>query len=132
MPPKKRGPPINKPVFRKRIMCEPAMLYLLVAMLGLMALGLQNLSHNDGSFCMGKYECDAVSKTTAFVMQLFYILFWTWILNTLCKYGYRNVSWVIVLLPFFLYVGIVSSLASSGVLYVVVEGKDSKEQHKSR
>tara|TARA_Y100000996_G_scaffold149578_1_gene115173 strand:+ start:94 stop:492 length:399 start_codon:yes stop_codon:yes gene_type:complete len=132
MPPKKRGPPINKPVFRKRIMCEPAMLYLLVAMVGLMALGLQNLSHNDGSFCMGKYECDAVSKTTAFVMQLFYILFWTWILNTLCKYGYRNVSWVIVLLPFFLYVGIVSSLASSGVLYVVVEGSScNREEHKS-
>tara|TARA_Y100000816_G_scaffold286247_1_gene267080 strand:- start:2648 stop:3037 length:390 start_codon:yes stop_codon:yes gene_type:complete len=128
MPPKKRVPPPTRLLFRRRLMCEPAMLYLLVAMMGLMVLGIQNLTHNDGSFCMGKYECDAVSKTTAFILQLFYILFWTWILNTLCKYGYKNVSWVIVLLPFFLYVGIISSLASSGVLYVVVEGNKNKKK----
>jgi|TARA_B100001778_G_C18471645_1_gene576070 hypothetical protein len=128
MPPKKRFSPTKRPIIRKRLICEPAMLYLLVAMMGLMVLGIQNLTHNDGSFCMGKYECNAVSKTTAFIIQLFYILFWTWILNTLCKYGYRNVSWVIVLIPFFLYVGIVSSLASSGVLYVVVEGNKNKRK----
>ena len=128
MPPKKRFSPKKQAPFRKRLICEPAMLYLLVAMMGLMVIGFQNLSRNDGSFCMGKYECDAVSKTTAFILQLFYILFWTWILNTLCKYGYRNVSWVIVLLPFFLYVGIISSLASSGVLYVVVEGNKNKKK----
>ena len=50
------------------------------------------------------------------------------ILHDLCKYGYKNVSWVIVLLPFFLYVGIISSLASSGVLYVVVEGNKNKKK----
>ena len=126
MAPKRRVSPPRRVVLCKRLMCEPAMLYLLVAMMGLFVLGLQNLTHNDGTFCMGKYECDSVTKTTAFVVQLFYILFWTWTLNTLCKYGYKNVSWVLVLLPFFIYVGIVTSLASTGVLHVVVEGKKNK------
>ena len=44
MPPKKRFSPKKGPIIRRRLMCEPAMLYLLVAMMGLLVLGLQNLT----------------------------------------------------------------------------------------
>ena len=30
------------------------------------------------------------------------ILFWTWVLNIICKAGYKWVSWLLVLLPFIL------------------------------
>ena len=121
MPPKKFSNKRSMKKFNKRLICEPAMLYLFVSILGLLLLGVQNMSANDGTFCIASYECSAVSKTTAFVLQLFYILFWTWVLNSMCKYGYRNVSWVIVLLPLFMYVAIISALVSNGVFYIVVE-----------
>jgi hypothetical protein len=37
-----------------------------------------------------------------FVFKALYILFWTFILNSLCKAGYKEVSWFLVLLPLIL------------------------------
>jgi len=37
------------------------------------------------------------------------------LLNKLCKSGFINVSWVIVLFPFVIYFGIVLALISSGI-----------------
>ena len=113
--------PFNKGLRRvsQRVkgLCEPAMLYLIVSMIGLLALGLQNsVSSPSNVFCMGKYQCNNVTKTNAFVLQLFYVLFWTWFLNMLCRSGYINVSWVIVLLPFVMYFGIIMGLISGGIL----------------
>jgi len=36
-------------------------------------------------------------------MKVLYILFWTWVLNLMCKGGYKNVAWFLVLLPFVLF-----------------------------
>ncbi len=98
-------------------LCEPAMLYLIVSMIGLLMVGLQNsVSSPSNIFCIGRYHCNQVTKSNAFVLQTFYILFWTWLLNKLCKSGFINVSWVIVLFPFVMYFGIVLALISSGIL----------------
>ena len=35
-------------------------------------------------------------------MQGVYIIFWTFILNAICKAGYKSISWFLVLLPFLL------------------------------
>jgi hypothetical protein len=37
-----------------------------------------------------------------FIIKLIYILFWTWVLNLICKDGHTNISWLLVLLPFIL------------------------------
>jgi hypothetical protein len=37
-----------------------------------------------------------------FVFKALYILFWTFILNSLCKAGYKEVSWFLVILPLLL------------------------------
>lgn len=34
------------------------------------------------------------------------VLFWTWLLNKLCEWGYRILAWIIVLFPFII-IGIV-------------------------
>lgn len=34
------------------------------------------------------------------VVHLVYILFWTWVLQLICKAGYKWISWVLVLAPF--------------------------------
>ena len=96
-------------------LCEPAMLYLILSVAGLILLGIQNTLSGSRSFCLAKYQCSLVDKTTAFMVQLFYILFWTWLLNFMCKKGFKKVSWFIVLLPFLLYLGVVVAAVSMGI-----------------
>lgn len=107
----------NRRNFTKPVknLCDPAMLYLILSVMGLILLGTQNTSGSSGAYCMGKYECDKVNKPTAFAFQLFYILFWTWLLNFLCKKGYSRVSWIIVLFPFLIYFGAIMALIANGV-----------------
>lgn len=42
------------------------------------------------------------SIPVVFVMKIIYILFWTYILNLMCKDGHREISWFLVLIPFIL------------------------------
>jgi hypothetical protein len=37
-----------------------------------------------------------------FVVKVIGILFWTWILNLMCKDGHKEIAWFLVLLPFVL------------------------------
>jgi hypothetical protein len=37
-----------------------------------------------------------------FIAKLIYVLFWTYILNLICKDGHVGVSWLLVLLPWLL------------------------------
>jgi predicted PurR-regulated permease PerM len=38
-----------------------------------------------------------------FVAKVLYVIFWTFVLNTLCNYGYYKLSWFILLLPFIIF-----------------------------
>jgi len=51
---------------------------------------------------MGIYSCQVPNIYLIFVIKLLYVLFWTWILNLLCKAGYPGISWVLLLFPFIL------------------------------
>ena len=64
-------------------LCSPASLYFWVAVISLVIafLGNRNVSSS--------------------LVSLVFIVFWTWCLNMLCSKGYKTVSWVLVLLPFF-------------------------------
>jgi len=35
------------------------------------------------------------------LVHIVYVLFWTWVLNLICNEGYKWISWVLVLAPFF-------------------------------
>jgi hypothetical protein len=37
----------------------------------------------------------------AVLIKAIFVIFWTYVLNMLCKNGYKNVSWFLVLLPYF-------------------------------
>lgn len=80
-------------------LCSPAHLYLIVSVFFLLVAMAQNYGL-DKELCLGSYSC-AVSNTAGiFVGQLLYVIFWTFILNALCKAGYRKIAWLIILLPF--------------------------------
>lgn len=85
-------------------LCKPAMLYLIMSMVAIFMIGFQNIG-NTNTYCVGNYSCSTPSVVAIFLLKIIYVLFWTWILNILCKSGFEVVSWVLVLLPFiFLFV----------------------------
>ena len=62
---------------------------------------LQNTS-NSNTYCMGYYTCQVPNIFLIFAIKLIYVLFWTWILNLICKAGLPGVSWALLLFPYIL------------------------------
>ena len=91
-------------------LCTPSMLYFVLSLIALILVRIQHLNGNDHSLCMGQYKCTVGSKTVVFLLHAVYILFWTFVLDLICKAGYSELSWFIFLIPFllfFLFVGII-------------------------
>lgn len=82
-------------------LCTPAQVYLTISIITLVVIALQNLG-NPSSYCVGRYTCNVSSISMLYSLKLLYVIFWTWILNIICKEGYTSVSWFLVILPFML------------------------------
>ena len=90
-------------------LCTPAFIYILLSSVGIIILAYQNYG-NRNLYCVGNVNCPVESTTPVFIAKILYVLFWTFILNTLCSYGYYKLSWFILLLPFILFFIVVSVL----------------------
>ena len=64
-------------------------------------VAFQNLGNNN-LLTIGNYNSKVQNTTLVLIVDVFCILFWTWVLNIICKSGYKWVSWLLVLLPFIL------------------------------
>ena len=82
--------------------CTPAFIYFVISMIGLIALVIGNLG-NTTKFNLGLFSVYVPNVLFVFIIQFIYILFWTWILNLICKDGHSGISWFLVLIPFILY-----------------------------
>jgi hypothetical protein len=89
--------------------CNPAMVYLVLSLLALFIMAVQNY-RGDSIYCLGSYSCNVSSVTLIFIVKFIYIIFWTWLLNIICKSGFPIVSWILVLLPFVLLFILISLL----------------------
>ena len=89
--------------FPKRLkdLCTPAALYFVVSIVALLMVFFQNIG-NSNTYTLGAFSCNVPSTILLFVAKLIYILFWTWVLNLICKDGHKEISWFLVLLPFVL------------------------------
>ena len=65
-------------------LCTPAFIYLLISVLAFIVIAIQNFG-NTTKYCVGQYECYVPNTFVMFVFKALYILFWTFILNSLCK-----------------------------------------------
>ena len=83
-------------------LCSPAFFYMLISIFALRVMMIQNMG-NTNTFCLGSYECDVPNTFMVYLFKILYVLFWTWVLNLMCKGGYKNVAWFFVLLPFILF-----------------------------
>ena len=82
-------------------LCTPAMVYFVVSFIGIAMAIIQNLG-NSTKYCLGMFTCNVPSVVLVFIMKIVYVLFWTWILNLMCKDGHSGVAWFLVILPFVL------------------------------
>lgn len=91
-------------------LCTPAFVYFVLSFVGIIVTIFQNMG-NTNKYCLGSLTCNVPSTVAIFIMKIICILFWTWVLNLMCKDGHKNIAWFLVLLPFilmFLVVGMVS------------------------
>jgi hypothetical protein len=88
-------------------LCTPAFIYILLSSIGIIIIAYQNYG-NQNLYCVGNVNCPVQSTTPIFIAKILYVLFWTFVLNTLCSYGYYKLSWFILLLPFILFFIVVS------------------------
>lgn len=112
-------------------LCTPASVYLFINVIIFISIAVQNFG-NTTQYCVGQYKCNVPNTFSMFLFKAIYILFWTFILNAICKAGYKEVSWFMVLLPIillFIIIGIVILNSGSVSLYEgFKEGKDDKEE----
>ena len=82
-------------------LCTPSYIYFIISIIGLAAAAFQNLGNNQ-LYALGNFSCRVPSTIAIFVLKLVYVLFWTWILNLMCKDGEESIAWLLVMLPFIL------------------------------
>ena len=82
-------------------LCTPALLYFVISIVCLMLVLFQNLG-NSNSYNIGNFSCRVPNTALVFIIKFIYILFWTWVLNLICKDGHTTISWLLILLPWIL------------------------------
>ena len=106
-------------------LCTPASIYLFINVIIFVSIAVQNFG-NTTKYCVGQYRCQVPNTFSMFLFKAVYILFWTFVLNAICKAGYKEVSWFMVLLPIillFIIIGMV--ILNSGSVYEgFVEGNN--------
>ena len=97
-----------------RHLCKPATVYLAVSVVVLVAIAYQNMGLSN-MYCMGDFSCYVPSTVAVIFSEALYILFWTWILNLMCRTGYASISWFLVVFPlvlFFVLIGLMMLMSS--------------------
>ena len=82
-------------------LCTPSLVYFVLSVFAILLSVMQNFGNNK-KYSLGSYSCKVPSTILVFIVKIMYILFWTWILNLICKDGYSMIAWLLVLLPFIL------------------------------
>lgn len=82
-------------------LCMPSYVYFMISVVSLaLVIGQTLVNGNMKELCVGKYTCNVSNVLLVFVLHSLYVLFWTVVLDALCKYGLKNLSWFVLLLPF--------------------------------
>lgn len=88
--------------FSLKQLCSPAHFYFVVSMITVLVMAFYNY-YNVNVYCLGKYACDVTNVSLIYIIKIVYILFWTWVINLICKGGGNSVAWFLVLIPYILF-----------------------------
>ncbi len=104
-------------------LCTPARIYFVLSIFTLLVMIFSNRK-NDSTFCMGEFECPVDNLFLIYIVKLAYLLFVTIILDSLCKNGYKSISWFLLFLPllfYFVVLGLFMIYQNSTVLLIQQE-----------
>ncbi len=90
-------------------LCTPSYIYLVISIILLLVMYFQNMG-NTHIYCLGAQECEVPNINMLFLIKVLYILFWTWVLNILCREGVTPLAWLLVLAPILLFFVLLSIL----------------------
>lgn len=92
-------------------LCMPSYIYFIFSVVTL-AIAIIFLFSGVNIFCEGA-GCTNGTIITMILIKFVFILFWTWLLNVICKGGAAFFAWLLVLFPFILiFTGLLVALAS--------------------
>jgi hypothetical protein len=86
---------------RVRSLCTPALIFFIISVLSLFMMLFDNLE-NTHHYCFGNVSCNVANTSTIFIVEILFLVFWTWILDFICSRGYTNFAWFILLFPYIL------------------------------
>ena len=92
-------------------LCTPAFIFFIISILSLFVMIFDNLE-NTHSFCFGNVSCNVSNTSMVFIVEIVFLVFWTWLLNFICSRGYSNVAWFILLFPYILLLMVILFIAS--------------------
>lgn len=82
--------------------CTPAVVYLIISMITIMFAIYNN------------------ARVFTILIKWLFVLLWTWVLNFICKSGYPMVAWVLVLLPYIMFLMMIA-VAVEMMQYTVIK-----------
>lgn len=82
-------------------LCTPAFIFFILSVVSLFVMIFDNIE-NTHHYCFGNVSCKVANTSTIFIVEILFIVFWTWFLNAICSRGYVNVAWFILLFPYIL------------------------------
>lgn len=80
-------------------LCTPAFIFFILSVLSIFVMLFDNLE-NTNSYCFGNVSCNVANTSTIFIVEILFLLFWTWVLNFICSRGYANFAWFILFFPY--------------------------------
>jgi hypothetical protein len=96
-------------------LCTPAFIYFLLSVIGIVATVVSNLGGRSNMYTLGHFSTPVPHTGLVFIIEVIYVLFWTWILNLMCKDGHREIAWFLVLLPFVLFFILLFTMGRTGM-----------------
>lgn len=96
-----------------RNLCTPSYVYLVISSIALLVMIYQNFG-NVNTYCLGNYTCSVSNTALIFIIKAIYILFWTWILNLMCKSNATSIAWLVLLLPIIVMFILIGSMFVTG------------------
>jgi hypothetical protein len=104
-------------------LCTPAKLYFIISLILLAVSLYYDITRNEkDKICLGKINCKIENKPVFYVLNILFILLWSFVLNLLCNFGWSKLSWFLFLFPY-ITLGIVFVLIAVFVIYMARNSK---------
>ena len=112
-------------------LCPAAKIYLLISVIAMIVMSL-NVFGTNHVFCIGSSTCESpINVVSLYLLKILYVVFWTWVLNVICRKVSMGLALAIALVPFllffvFLFGSYVLNIRSGFVTYEIIKNQTYK------